>query len=91
LSIAMLLGGEAPRSAASPERARRRLAISAGWIKQLRGAVRGPGAQNPRRLADNNDPQRERCCIAEIDGNNVGCTLLVKDSERVARAGSSRW
>ena len=27
------------------------------------------------------DPKRERCWIAEMDGENVGCVLLVKDSD----------
>jgi DNA-binding MarR family transcriptional regulator/GNAT superfamily N-acetyltransferase len=33
----------------------------------------------------NFDPQRERCWIAEMDGRNVGCVFLVKDSDTVAR------
>jgi DNA-binding MarR family transcriptional regulator/GNAT superfamily N-acetyltransferase len=31
------------------------------------------------------DPTRERCWIAELDGENVGSVFLVKDSEKVAR------
>jgi GNAT superfamily N-acetyltransferase len=31
------------------------------------------------------DPQRERCWIAEMDGENVGCVFLVADSDTVAR------
>jgi DNA-binding MarR family transcriptional regulator/GNAT superfamily N-acetyltransferase len=31
------------------------------------------------------DPACERCWIAEMDGRNVGCVFLVKDSETVAR------
>ncbi len=31
------------------------------------------------------DPERERCWIAEMDGENVGCVFLVADSDTVAR------
>jgi GNAT superfamily N-acetyltransferase len=31
------------------------------------------------------DPKRERCWIAEIDGENVGSIFCVKESEKVAR------
>jgi DNA-binding MarR family transcriptional regulator/GNAT superfamily N-acetyltransferase len=31
------------------------------------------------------DPKRERCWIAERDGENVGCVFLVKQSEEIAR------
>jgi DNA-binding MarR family transcriptional regulator/N-acetylglutamate synthase-like GNAT family acetyltransferase len=31
------------------------------------------------------DPKRERCWIAEMDGENVGCVFCVKESESVAR------
>jgi DNA-binding MarR family transcriptional regulator/GNAT superfamily N-acetyltransferase len=35
---------------------------------------------------DNNfDPAMERCWIAEMDGDNVGCVMLVKDRPGVAR------
>lgn len=33
----------------------------------------------------NYDPKRERCWIAEIDGEPAGCVFLVKDSDKVAR------
>jgi DNA-binding MarR family transcriptional regulator/N-acetylglutamate synthase-like GNAT family acetyltransferase len=33
----------------------------------------------------NFDPHRERCWVAEKDGENVGCVLLVKKSESVAK------
>jgi DNA-binding MarR family transcriptional regulator/predicted N-acetyltransferase YhbS len=33
----------------------------------------------------NFDPQRERCWIAEMNGHDVGCVFLVKDSNTVAR------
>jgi DNA-binding MarR family transcriptional regulator/N-acetylglutamate synthase-like GNAT family acetyltransferase len=31
------------------------------------------------------DPKRERCWIAEMDDQNVGCVFLVKDTETIAR------
>jgi len=31
------------------------------------------------------DPKRERCWIAERDGQNVGCVFLVKQSEEIAK------
>jgi N-acetylglutamate synthase-like GNAT family acetyltransferase len=34
---------------------------------------------------ENFDPQRERCWIAERDGEIVGSVLLVKDSEEIAK------
>jgi DNA-binding MarR family transcriptional regulator/GNAT superfamily N-acetyltransferase len=35
--------------------------------------------------ANKSDPQRERCWIAEIDGENVGCIFLAKETAMVAR------
>ena len=34
---------------------------------------------------NNNDPKRERCWIAEMNGENVGCIFIAKDSAEVAR------
>jgi len=36
-------------------------------------------------FANNNDPARERCWIAELDGENVGCVFLVKETDSMAR------
>jgi DNA-binding MarR family transcriptional regulator/GNAT superfamily N-acetyltransferase len=36
-------------------------------------------------FVNNYDPKLERCWIAEMNGENVGCIMLVKDSPRVAR------
>ena len=36
-------------------------------------------------FANKNDPKRERCWIAEVNGENVGCVILVEDSDEVAR------
>ena len=34
---------------------------------------------------NNHDAKRERCWIAEMDGENVGCIFVAKDSDEVAR------
>lgn len=36
-------------------------------------------------FVNNFDDQRERCWIAEVNGENAGCVMLVKDSDEVAR------
>jgi DNA-binding MarR family transcriptional regulator/GNAT superfamily N-acetyltransferase len=36
-------------------------------------------------FANNNDPARERCWIAEMDGGNAGCVMLVKETDEIAR------
>jgi GNAT superfamily N-acetyltransferase len=36
-------------------------------------------------FANNDDPKRERCWIAEMAGENVGCVMLVKQNDQVAR------
>lgn len=52
-----------------------------GWGEPFEGLVAGIVAD----FAKQNDPKRERCWIAEIDGENVGCIFLVRDSDEVAR------
>ncbi len=52
-----------------------------GWIEPFEGVC----AQIVADFANKNDPQRERCWIAELDGANVGCVFLVADSDTVAR------
>ncbi len=51
------------------------------WIEPFEGVC----AQIVADFANNNDPKRERCWIAEMDGENVGCVFLVADSATVAR------
>ena len=51
------------------------------WIEPFEGLC----AQIVADFANNNDPKRERCWIAELDGENVGCIFLVKETARVAR------
>jgi GNAT superfamily N-acetyltransferase len=52
-----------------------------GWTEPFEGLC----AQIVADFANKNDPACERCCIAEVNGENVGTVMLVKDSEEVAR------
>ena len=52
-----------------------------GWTEPFEGLC----AQIVAGFANNNDPKRERCWIAEMNGKNVGCVFLAKDSTTVAR------
>jgi DNA-binding MarR family transcriptional regulator/GNAT superfamily N-acetyltransferase len=67
-----------------------------GWIVSRHGALYGKDYGWDERLealtaeivaafVRNYDAKRERCWIAERNGENVGSVLLVKDSEQVAR------
>jgi DNA-binding MarR family transcriptional regulator/N-acetylglutamate synthase-like GNAT family acetyltransferase len=53
-----------------------------GWGDPFEGLC----AQIVADFVNNFDPKRERCWIAEMDGENVGCVMLVKDEQsNVAR------
>jgi DNA-binding MarR family transcriptional regulator/GNAT superfamily N-acetyltransferase len=52
-----------------------------GWVAPFEGVC----AQIVADFVNNYDSKRERCWIAEIDGENVGTIMLVKDSRTVAR------
>ena len=52
-----------------------------GWAGDFEGIC----AQIIADFINKSDPQRERGWIAELDGQNVGCVLLAKDSDEVAR------
>jgi DNA-binding MarR family transcriptional regulator/N-acetylglutamate synthase-like GNAT family acetyltransferase len=52
-----------------------------GWTEPFEGLC----AQIVADFANKNDPACERCWIAELNGENVGTVMLVKDSEDVAR------
>jgi DNA-binding MarR family transcriptional regulator/GNAT superfamily N-acetyltransferase len=52
-----------------------------GWVNEFEGIC----AQIVADFGTRNDPARERCWIAELDGRNVGSVFLVKDSDTVAR------
>lgn len=52
-----------------------------GWTEPFEGLC----AQIVAEFADDYDKKRERCWIAEMDGEPVGCIFLVEDSANVAR------
>jgi DNA-binding MarR family transcriptional regulator/N-acetylglutamate synthase-like GNAT family acetyltransferase len=52
-----------------------------GWDERFEALV----AEIVARFIQRYDPKRERCWIAEKDGENVGCVFLVKQSPTVAR------
>lgn len=52
-----------------------------GWGEPFEGLC----ARIVADYANDNDPQRERCWIAEMNGENIGCVMLVKDDDEVAR------
>jgi DNA-binding MarR family transcriptional regulator/GNAT superfamily N-acetyltransferase len=52
-----------------------------GWSENFEALV----AQIVAQFMREHDPERERCWIAEIDGERVGSIFLVRDSDSVAR------
>ncbi|MGH6666063.1 MAG: bifunctional helix-turn-helix transcriptional regulator/GNAT family N-acetyltransferase [Pseudolabrys sp.] len=52
-----------------------------GWVEPFEGLC----AQIVADFVSKYDPARERCWIAELNGENVGTVMLVKDSDEVAR------
>lgn len=52
-----------------------------GWNEQFEGLV----ASIVARFVERYDPERERCWLAERDGEIVGSVFLVKRSKRVAK------
>jgi DNA-binding MarR family transcriptional regulator/GNAT superfamily N-acetyltransferase len=52
-----------------------------GWTEPFEGLC----AQIVADFANDHDAKRERCWIAEMDGEPVGCVFMVKDSAKVAR------
>ncbi len=51
------------------------------WLAPFEGVC----AQIVADYVNNHDAKRERCWIAEMDGENVGCIFVAKDSDEVAR------
>jgi DNA-binding MarR family transcriptional regulator/GNAT superfamily N-acetyltransferase len=51
------------------------------WTEPFEGLC----AQIVADFVNNFDPKMERCWIAELNGENVGCVMLVKDAPGVAR------
>jgi DNA-binding MarR family transcriptional regulator/GNAT superfamily N-acetyltransferase len=67
-----------------------------GWVVKRNGELyaqeyhwtepfEGVCAQIVADFTNKFDPRRERCWIAEMDGENVGCVFLAKESATVAR------
>ncbi len=52
-----------------------------GWVAPFEGVC----AKIVADFVNKHDPKRERCWIAAMDGENVGCVFLVADSDTVAR------
>jgi len=52
-----------------------------GWAENFEGLC----AQIVADFVSKHDPKCERCWIAEMGGQNVGCVFLVKDTNKVAR------
>ena len=52
-----------------------------GWNDEFEALI----AEITAKFIRNFDPQRERCWVAELDGEIVGAVFLVKDSDEVAR------
>ena len=83
------------KQSAAIDCATRRRAISAGSSSATPSSMRRNtnGASRSKACArrssptyvNNHDAKRERCWIAEMDGENVGCIFVAKDSDEVAR------
>jgi DNA-binding MarR family transcriptional regulator/N-acetylglutamate synthase-like GNAT family acetyltransferase len=67
-----------------------------GWVVQKNGELytneycwnenyEGLAAEIVSDFIKNYDPKKERCWIAEKDGENVGCVFLVKKSDTIAK------
>jgi DNA-binding MarR family transcriptional regulator/GNAT superfamily N-acetyltransferase len=48
-----------------------------GWVEPFEGLCAGIVAD----YVNKHDPKKERCWIAELNGENVGCVMLVKDDK----------
>jgi DNA-binding MarR family transcriptional regulator/GNAT superfamily N-acetyltransferase len=97
-TIETLLGGEAsePPVGARSYRLRAPVPGDFGWIVRRNAELyaqeyrwqspfEGVCAQIVADFVNNYDPKRERCWIAEMEGENVGTVMLVKDRPGVAR------
>jgi DNA-binding MarR family transcriptional regulator/GNAT superfamily N-acetyltransferase len=97
-TIETLLGGDATTKPAAGRNYILRAPVPGdfGWIVKRHAELyaqeyrwtapfEGVCAQIVADFVNRNDPKRERCWIAEMGGENVGCIFLVKDSATVAR------
>src|SRR5262249_28804633 len=97
-TIETLLGGEATTTPAARRRYRLRAPVPGdfGWIVRRNAELylqeygwknpfEGVCAQIVADFANKYDPKRERCWIAEMDGENVGAVRLARDWAGVAR------
>jgi len=97
-TIETLLGGDASEPPVGARRYRLRAPVPGdfGWIVRRKAELyareyrwqspfEGVCAQIVADFVNNYDPKRERCWIAEMDGENVGTVMLVKDKPGVAR------
>jgi DNA-binding MarR family transcriptional regulator/GNAT superfamily N-acetyltransferase len=93
-TIERVLGGEAATKA--PYILRPPRAGDMGWIVSRHGALyaqqygwtdpfEGLCAQIVADFVNHYEARRERCWIAEVNGENAGCVMLVKDTDEVAR------
>ncbi len=91
-TIEGLLGGEAAPKPAPKLSLRRPKAGDFGWIVTINaelyareygwgGPFEGLCAQIVADFVNDLDPEKERCWIAEADGERVGCIMLVRDEE----------
>ena len=98
-TIETLLGGDAAAGSQRPSAitiCARRCPGDFGWVVKRHAELyaqeyqwtepfEGVCAQIVADFANKFDPKRERCWIAEMDGENVGCIFLAKESATVAR------
>jgi DNA-binding MarR family transcriptional regulator/GNAT superfamily N-acetyltransferase len=97
-TIETLLGGEPEPKPQAERRYSLRAPVPGdfGWIVKRHAELyaqeycwtepfEGLCAQIVADFANNNDPKRERCWIAEMGRENVGCIFLVKETATVAR------
>ncbi|MCP3103923.1 helix-turn-helix domain-containing GNAT family N-acetyltransferase [Myxococcus sp. K15C18031901] len=95
-TIQRLLGGTSARKDEAPYTLRPHRPGDIGWVVHRHGALYAQEygwdesfealvADIASRFLRHYDPQRERCWIAEKDGQNVGSVFLVKESKTVAK------